>query len=178
MSTRKTHGNVVDLLGDLIDVPCKLLGHVQEGNHDINGKRQTRNREIRSSRYQEQAACCSTENVKNIADIPDDGTEHVRIGMCTEAVLEQFVIDAGLTKNSAAKYVSYLNNACRDLNTIHNHMDLIANILDADTQAIYAEEIRTAIINAQKDPSCTIKAKDLREKNHHRFRFLNLRLFS
>lgn len=76
---------------------------------------------------------------------------------------KQFVIDAGLTGNSAAKYVSYLNNACRDLNTIHNHMDLIAKTSNADNQAVYAEEIRSAIINAQNDSTCTIKAKDLRD---------------
>lgn len=75
----------------------------------------------------------------------------------------QFLMDAGLTYGSASCYVTYINNACKHLPRVASYNERIAQSDDPREQAVYAELIRIAVLDAMSDPACTIPKDDLND---------------
>ncbi len=67
--------------------------------------------------------------------------------MTVQELLEGFrgYMSAGMSQNSANKYVSYLNTACRDLPAISNHLERIAKSRRSSDKVRYAGEMLSEI---------------------------------
>ena len=87
LGTRQTHGDVVDLLGHLIDVAGELLGHIEERHHDGDGEGQPRQTEVGHAQHQEQAADHGAGHVQHVTDVHNDGAEAVGEGVGLKTVL-------------------------------------------------------------------------------------------
>ncbi len=91
--TGQTHHDGVDLLGKAVHVAGELLGHVQEGNDDADGERHAGNAHVGCARQQEHAAHESYKSIEHIADVGNDRPQHIGIGVGTEAILKEGVVD-------------------------------------------------------------------------------------
>jgi hypothetical protein len=74
-----------------------------------------------------------------------------------------FVMESGLSKYSSDQYKSYLNNVCKKFVGIENHLNMIAESVDADEQGYYAEQMNAVISSALKKENFFISKKKLRD---------------
>ena len=93
-SAGQPHYNGIDLLGKLIDIAGKLLGHIQKRNNDIHRKGQPGKAEVRHRRKQKHPTDRRADNIQNISDIHNHRRQAVGIGMGFIAVLAEFGVDA------------------------------------------------------------------------------------
>ena len=86
------HDDGVELLGEVVHVAGKLLGHVQEGHQNGNAEGQAGNADILQAGKQEKTAGKCQDNIKKIADVGHDGPEEAGIGVGLAADLIKLVI--------------------------------------------------------------------------------------
>ena len=91
--TRQAHDHGVDLIGQLPHVARQLLGHVEEGNHNADADGQPRKAEVGRVRDQEQPARHRHQHVQHVADVAEDGHEHVCVAVGLARVLKERFID-------------------------------------------------------------------------------------
>ncbi len=74
---------------------------------------------------------------------------------------KKYAIDTVCTQESAESYISYLRGACKHLPGLEKNLELIATSKSINLQAIYAEQINTAICKALKSKNAPVKSKTL-----------------
>ena len=86
------HDDLVDLLGQGVDVAGELLGHAQEGHQHADGEGLAGQREVRHAAQQEDAARQGQRHIEDVADVVHDRAEQTRVGVGLAAVLAQLVV--------------------------------------------------------------------------------------
>ena len=81
------------MLAELVDVAGELPAHVQEGYKDRDVQHLAGEREIRHLQQQEHTAHQRKGHIEDVADIADDGAKHARIGVGTQAVVVERIVD-------------------------------------------------------------------------------------
>ena len=99
---RHCHDDGVDLLGDLVDVPRKLLGHGKKRDYDTDARRrlhggahfaeQQPDARVERPVDDKQASRNDVDHVKQVADVHNDGPEHIGISVGAVGVLEQLAV--------------------------------------------------------------------------------------
>ncbi|MBQ9084121.1 MAG: hypothetical protein IJY24_00525 [Clostridia bacterium] len=85
--------------------------------------------------------------------------------MTTESFLQgyfDFLLDAAFSLNSANQYKSYLKNVCKKLPGMAKHLELISEYSDPDIQAVYAEQMNSAVSSAISSGTSAVSTKQLR----------------